>query len=87
MFDQVKKLNEMRKTYKKLQEELEAEVIDVSHKGVEVRINGNMDIISLNSNGKDDQTIVTALNEASKQMKKGLEKKMRGRMGELGLGL
>ncbi len=84
MFDKVKKLNELRKNYQTLQKELDAEVLEVSHKGVTVRVNGNMEILSLQSNGKDDVTIVQAVNEASKKMKKSLEKKMRGRMGDLG---
>jgi DNA-binding protein YbaB len=84
MFDKIKKMNELRKNYQSLQKELEAEVLEVSHKGVTVRINGNMDIKDLQSNDKDDTTIVQAINEASKQMKKTLEKKMRGRMGDLG---
>lgn len=87
MLDKIKKLNEMRKTYKQLQKELEAEVIEVTHKGVTVKINGTMDIISLMSNDASDEDVVKAINESSKQMKKILEKKMRGRMGDLGLGL
>lgn len=87
MFDKVKKLNELRKNYQTLQKELNAEVLEISHKGVTVRINGNMEILSLDSNGKDDVTIVQAINEASKKMKKSLEKKMRGRMGDLGFDL
>ena len=87
MFDKVKQLNEMRKNAKALQNELEREVLEVTHKGVDVKINGNMDILSMVSHDKDDETIVKAINEASKQMKKVVEKKMRGRMAELGFGL
>ncbi|MCA9397926.1 YbaB/EbfC family nucleoid-associated protein [candidate division WWE3 bacterium] len=87
MFDKIKQLNELRSNYKQLQKELEAEILEVNHKGVDVKLNGNMDILELKSNDKDDETIVKAINEASKQMKKVLEKKMRGRMGDLGFGL
>ena len=86
MFDKVKQLNELRKNAKAIQQELDAEVLDVQHKGVDIRINGNMEILDLKTNGKDDATIVRALNESNKQMKKIVEKKMRGRLGDLGLG-
>lgn len=85
MFDKIKQLNELRKNASAIQKELEAEVLDVSHKGVDVRVNGNMDVLSLRSNGKDDDTVVKAINEAFKEMKKVVQKKMRGRMGDFGL--
>jgi len=85
MFDKVKQLNELRKNANTIQKELEAEILDVSHKGIDVRINGNMDILSLVSNGKDDEAIVKAINEANKAMKKVVQKKMRGRLGDFGL--
>ncbi|MCA9389915.1 YbaB/EbfC family nucleoid-associated protein [candidate division WWE3 bacterium] len=85
MFDQMKKLNEMRKNAQNLQKELEMEILEVTHKGITVKLNGNMDYLALDSAGNDDEAIVDAINEASKKMKKVVEKKMRGRLGELGL--
>jgi len=85
MFDKIKQLNELRKNANAIQKELEAEILDVSHKGVDVRINGNMDILSLDSHDKGDEAVVKAVNEANKEMKKVVQKKMKGRLGDFGL--
>lgn len=85
MFDKIKQINELRKKSQDMKKDLEAEVLEISHKGVLVRINGNMDIIKLESNGKTDEDVLDAINQAIKESQKVAAKKMRGQLGDMGL--
>ncbi|PIZ44070.1 hypothetical protein CO180_03460 [candidate division WWE3 bacterium CG_4_9_14_3_um_filter_41_6] len=87
MFDQVKQINELRKKAKDIENQLASEILEVTHKGVVIKVSANQDILSLNSNGADDQTILKAVNEALKESKKVMSKRMRGQMGDLGINL
>ncbi len=87
MFDQVKQINELRKKAKDIENQLASEILEVTHKGVVIKVSANQDILSLNSNGADDQTILKAVNEALKESKKAMSKRMRGQMGDLGINL
>lgn len=83
MLDKVKKLNELRQQSKDLESQLEKEVLEVVHKGVTVRVTGNMRLKKLDSAGKDDAAVMEAVNEGLKAAQKGAAKKMRGRLGGL----
>lgn len=87
IFDKVKKLNELRKTSQSIQKELQAEVLEVVHKGVKVQVRGDFQLQELETNEKSDSDILEAVNRALKEAQKQSAKKMRGRLGELGLGI
>ena len=87
MFDQVKQINELRKKAKDIENQLASEILEVTHKGVVIKVSANQDILSLNSNGDDDHTILKAENVALKESKKVMSKRMRGQMGDLGINL
>lgn len=85
IFDRIKKLNQLRKSSQAIQKELEAKVLEVTHKGVKVQVRGDFQLRSLESNGRSDADILEAVNRALKEAQKQAAKKMRGRLGELGL--
>lgn len=85
IFDRIKKLNQLRKSSQAIQKELEAEVLEVTHKGVKVQVRGDFQLQSLETGGRSDADILEAVNRALKEAQKQAAKKMRGRLGELGL--
>ena len=87
MLDKVKELNEFRKKAKQMESELSAEVIEVSYKGVVVKVSANIDIVEILSNDRSDSDITDAVNKAVKEAQKIAAKKMRGQLGDLGLNL
>lgn len=87
MFDKIKQLNELRKQSKQMEEDLEKEVLEVTHKGVTVQVSANMQVIMLDSNGKGDEAIIEAVNKGLKEAQKEAAKKMRSQLGDLGLNL
>ncbi len=77
MFDNLKKLHEL----KKMQDSFKKERLTVEKKGVSVTLNGNFEVedIKLNSElGVEDQqnTLKSALNEARESIQKTLAQKM-----------
>jgi len=77
MFDQLKKLQEL----KKLQDDFKREKITVEKRGVAITLNGNFEVedIKLNTElGKEDQqeTLKQCLNEAREKIQKTLAQKM-----------
>ncbi|NCS32518.1 hypothetical protein GW793_03405 [bacterium] len=87
MFDQLKQINDMRKKAKEIETQLSGEVLEVVHKGVVIQVTANQDFISLQTNGASDEIVLKAINEALKESKKVMAKRMRGQMGDLGLNL
>lgn len=87
IFDKLQKLNQLRKTSKAMQKELQDQVLEVTHKGVKVQVRGDFQLKILETNGKQDADILDAVNRALKEVQKQSAKKMRGRLGELGLDL
>lgn len=70
-----------------MQKQLQAEVLEVIHKGVKVRVRGDFQLQALETNGKTDAEILEAVNRALKEIQKESAKKMRGRLSELGLNI
>lgn len=87
IFDRIQKLNQLRKTSQAMQKELQADVLEVIHKGVKVQVRGDFQLQALETNGKSDSDILEAVNRTLKEVQKASAKKMRGRLGELGLDL
>lgn len=85
MFDKAKKLYQLKKEAGALQKTLSEDVLEVSHKGVIVRIRGDMHIQLVKINNEDAPRVTEAVNKAVKETQKLMAKKMRGKLADFGL--
>ncbi|MEK7581570.1 MAG: YbaB/EbfC family nucleoid-associated protein [Patescibacteria group bacterium] len=79
MFDklqQLKELKKMRDDAMAMQRALDAETVEVEKRGVKVKITLAQRVVSVDSNDKDDDSVVEAVNEAIKESQKEAAKKM-----------
>jgi len=86
MFDKLqqgRELLKMRSQAMQIQKDLDAEVLEVEKHGVVVKISLAQKIRSIATNGKDDDDITDAVNEALKKSQQEAAKKMQGMMGGL----
>ncbi len=86
-FGQIGELKKMRDQAMAIQKQLKLEEVEVSKHGVFVRISGDQEIREIKSNGKSDNDIRGAVNEAIKKSQEVAAKKlsqMTGGMGGLG---
>lgn len=80
-FGQLGELKKMRDQAMAMQRELQAEIVEVSKKGVYVKISGDQKIIELKSNDKSDNDIRDAVNEAVKKSQEVAAKKLQSMTG------
>jgi len=80
----VGQLNEMRKQAMEIQKQLQAEEVNIDKNGVQVVISGDQKIKELSSNGKSDNEIKEAVNEAIKKSQEVAAKKLSQMGGGLG---
>ncbi|MBM4401675.1 MAG: YbaB/EbfC family nucleoid-associated protein [Candidatus Cloacimonetes bacterium] len=85
MFDKAKKLYQLKKEAGALQKTLSEDVLEVSHKGVIVRIRGDMHILSIKIDGQDSPKVCDGINKAIKEAQKLMAKKMRGKLTDFGI--
>ncbi len=86
-FGQLGELKKMRDQAMAMQRELKMQEVEVNKHGVYVRISGDQEIREIKSNGKSDNDIRGAVNEAVKKSQEVAAKKlqeMTGGMGGLG---
>lgn len=86
MFNPLGQLGEMKKLRDQamqIQKQLQAEEISIDKRGVHVVITGDQKIKQLMSNGKSDEDIKEAINEAVKKSQEVAAKKLQS-MGGLG---
>lgn len=86
-FGQLGELKKMRDQAMAMQKQLQMEIVEVNKRGVYVKISGDQKIIEIKSNGKSDDDIREAVNEAVKKSQEVAAKKlqeMTGGMGGLG---
>lgn len=86
-FGQLGELKKMRDQAMAMQRQLKLEEVEVNKHGVYVRITGDQEIREIKSNGKSDNDIRGAVNEAIKKSQEVAAKKlqeMTGGMGGLG---
>lgn len=83
-FGQIGELKKMRDQAMQIQRELQAEKINVSKNGVDVVISGDQKIQSLSINGKSDNDVKDAINEAVKKSQEVAAKKLQAMGGGLG---
>lgn len=88
MFDklqQLKELKRMRDEAMRIQRALDEEIVEVEKHGVLVKVTLAQRFVSIESNGKSDEDIREAVNEAVKESQKQAAKKMQGMVGMEGL--
>lgn len=83
-FQKVGQLNEMRKQAMEIQKQLQAEQLVVEKNGVTIKITGDQKIQELSANGKSDNDIKDAVNEAIKQSQQVAARKLSQMGGGLG---
>lgn len=86
-FGQLGELKKMRDQAMAMQRELKMQEVEVNKHGVYVRISGDQEIREIKSNGKSDDDVRGAVNEAIKKSQEVAAKKlqeMTGGMGGLG---
>ena len=83
-FQQLGDLKKMRDQAMAIQKELQAEQITVEKNGVRIVISGDQKILSLETNGKGDNDIKEAINEAIKKSQETAAKKLASMSGGLG---
>lgn len=83
-FGQLGELKKMRDQAMAMQRELQSEIVEVSKRGVYVKISGDQKVIEIKSNGKSDDDIREAVNEAVKKSQEVAAKKLQSMTGGLG---
>ncbi|MEM4270745.1 MAG: YbaB/EbfC family nucleoid-associated protein [Candidatus Pacearchaeota archaeon] len=83
MFQQLRDLKKMRDQAMEIQRELQKEEVHVSKNGVEILISGDQKIKELNSNGRSDNDIKEAVNEAIKKSQEVAARKLQSMGGGL----
>lgn len=93
MFQKLRDLKKMRDQAMQIQRELQKEEIQISKNGVDILITGDQKIRELNSNGRSDNDIKEAVNEAIKKSQEVAARKLQqmggglqGLLGQMGQG-
>jgi len=83
-FKQIGEIKKMRDQAMQIQRELQAEEVIVEKNGVRLVISGDQKIKELTSNGKSDNDVKDAVNEAIKKSQEAAAKKLQQMGGGLG---
>jgi nucleoid-associated protein EbfC len=83
-FQKIGEIKKMRDQAMQIQRELQAEEVNVEKNGVNVLISGDQKIKELSSNGKSDNDIKEAINEAIKKSQEVAARKLQQMGGGLG---
>ncbi len=83
-FKQIGEIKKMRDQAMQIQKQLQAEEVDVEKNGVHIVISGDQKIRVLESNGRSDNDILDAVNEAIKKSQEVAAKKLSQMGGGLG---
>jgi len=83
-FGQLGELKKMRDQAMAMQRELQSEIVEVSKRGVYVKISGDQKVLEIKSNDKSDDDIREAVNEAVKKSQEVAAKKLQSMTGGLG---
>lgn len=83
-FGQIGEMKKMRDQAMQIQRLLAAEEVEVEKHGIEIVITGDQKIKDIKTNGKGDNDIKEAVNEAIKKSQEIAAKKLAGMQGGLG---
>ena len=83
-FSQLGELKKMRDQAMAIQKELQKEEVEVEKNDVVILISGDQKIKSIQSNGRSDEDIMEAVNEAIKKSQEVAAKKLQQMGGGLG---
>ncbi len=83
-FGQIGELKKMRDEAMAIQRQLKLEEVEVNKHGVFVRISGDQEVREIKSNGKSDDDIRGAVNEAIKKSQEVAAKKLQAMTGGMG---
>src|ERR1700722_2073493 len=83
-FGQLGELKKMRDQAMAMQRELQSEIVEVSKRGVYVKISGDQKVLEMKTNGKSDEDIREAINEAVKKSQEVAAKKLQSMTGGMG---
>ncbi len=85
MLDRLKQIYELKKQADQMKRDLEAEVLEVEHGDVSVKLNAAQKILNLSfPEGTSPDKIKEAVNKAMDEAQKIAAKKMQGMMGGMG---
>ncbi|NCN25290.1 hypothetical protein COT94_04320 [Candidatus Falkowbacteria bacterium CG10_big_fil_rev_8_21_14_0_10_37_14] len=86
MFNKLKQIKDLRNQAKTMQNALAEEIINVNHKGIALKINGNMEVLSISISEQAKNNLESNLkdcfNEAIKKTQIAMAKKMQS-MGNM----
>jgi nucleoid-associated protein EbfC len=82
-FSKLGELKKMRDQAMKIQKELQAEIVNVDSHGVQIEISGDQKIQNITTNGRSDNDIKDAVNEAVKKSQEIAAKKLATMQGGL----
>ncbi len=85
MFEQVKKLNELRKQGQRLKSEMERITVEVSEGKVKILIRGDQQIERVEVDGQEREDLKKAFNKAVKESQKVVSKKLSGMLMDMKL--
>src|SRR5258708_2895089 len=83
-FGQLGEMKKMRDQAMAMQRELQMETVEVSKRGVYIKISGDQKILEMKANGKSDDDIREAINEAIKKSQEIAAKKLQSMAGGMG---
>jgi DNA-binding protein YbaB len=83
-FGQLGELKKMRDQAMAMQRQLKMEEVEINKHGVYVKISGDQEIREIKSNGKSDNDIKGAVNEAIKKSQEVAAKKLQEMTGGMG---
>jgi DNA-binding protein YbaB len=85
MFDKMKQLYELKKQADQMKKDLEAEIIEVEHGDVKVKVNAAQKVLDLSfPHDINPDKLRDAINKANEEAQKVAAKKMQGMMGGMG---
>jgi nucleoid-associated protein EbfC len=82
-FSQLGELKKMRDQAMQIQKQLQAEEVEVDSHGVQIKITGDQKIKEISTNGKNDNDIKEAVNEAIKKSQEVAARKLATMQGGL----
>ncbi len=83
-FSKLGELKKMRDQAMQIQKVLQAEVLDIEQRGVNIKITGDQKIREIITNGRSDDDIKEAINEAIKKSQEVAARKLSQMGGGLG---